>query len=402
MKYQLTIPPAAGTGTQTQLTVESSNWMGALSVALVQLGAKQIPRGKAICEVKQDGTILVRNPQDGREFRIRPVHKEARGTVVDKPGTELPRQRTPYGTMSFLEKELKQAENAALRNKESTSDFAAHAANPTDSSVRQTSAHPCMVFERSDIERRIEQHNEALRKAQERPGDGAPMMVRRNGDDNAQPVRFIKVVEVDRAPDTLTMLRVDLDALRHGTGPTHAVGPSEGQPPAGFEWFQEPFNHALTTSASLREMADRALRLALAALPCKGAIMVSRGGGDYDYSALAGIGQWSQEIGVARTIEGSPLEPVFSEGMSMAIDERPSRQFSTRLLAAPFAFIPRNALILAITNGTRTLGAIILADALSGSRFDSCALALGNYIATRVYADLEYWSRGQPQAQKQH
>jgi hypothetical protein len=387
MRFELTIAPDRDQGNAAVLTVEAPNWLAALQRALTQLGEQQIPRGKAVCEVKEDGAILVRNAVDGRRFHIRPVVPKAAAKPEPPPQTapERPQEarQTPFGTMTYLEAELS---NLRVPG-------GAQPLHPGAKKAPVTGGHPCMLFDKEEIARRIKAHEEDLRKAQERHDSAPPVMVSQLEKTSERKVRFIRVVDVDPpAHDTLTSLKVDLDELRRSSQAKARQGPMGKSPPKGFEWLQEPLEAALNASRSAEETADRTLRLALAALPSRSAVILLRRGEETVLAPVATLGQRGEGATAGRLeAKGTPLELPLLCGMSMVLDNSPDATLHARQLATWFGFQPRTVLVASITNGIRTLGVLLLADALGSDRYTATDLAAANYLAARVFADLEYW-----------
>jgi len=377
MRFELTIPPGSATGESAVLSVEAPNWLTALQTALSQVGEEQIPRGKAVCEIKDDGSILVRNPIDGRQFHIRPTLQTSE--AMPKAVEPKSRRHTPFGTMTYLEAELG-ARAAALA--------------PSLPKVKQPPAkrrnpHPCMVFDRQEIERRVIEEKLAIDKAKSRR-DSSPAIV---AIDNARDVRFIQVVDVEpKQSDTLTSLRVDLDELRDAAKEkvdSKATGP---RPPNGYEWLQEALDATLRTCRSAHDVATRTLPLLVAALPSRTAIALIRGLDDR-LSALHTLGHTidTGDLLAAKDVRETPLELPLLCGMSMVLDNSPDAVMPARELAPWIGYSPDSGLVAAITNGPRTLGVLLLADALGSKRFSASDLALANYVGAILFPQLEYW-----------
>ncbi len=381
MKFELTIPAAATASLPTLVRVEAPNWLAALQLALVSVGSAEIPKGKAVCDLREDGTILVRNVQDGREFYIRPLPVETEVIQVITPQPPAP----VHGTMTYLEAQLSEhtGEPPAEPLREISRETAA-------SRRARTAGHPCMVFNRQDIEERVKQQRDALVAS----GASLPRGPAPRGDTlppgQERPVHFIRVVDVPQAKrDTLSSLKVDLDALRRSSaGAGMAAGPA-GRAPAGFEWLDDPLDSALRNAASLAEMADRTLRLALAALPCRVALLAIADGAPDQLKVIAAIGDRAHRLTGKRLAEdGMLLSLVTRLGASLVLDNLPNQKLCTDLLAPLFGSSPQNALLAAVTSGDKTDGALVLADSLTSNRFLPADLAVANYIAGRLHAAL--------------
>ncbi len=380
MRFELTIPPGHSSDESAVLAVDAPNWLNALQSALSRMGEEQIPRGKAVCEIKDDGSILVRNPLDGRQFHIRPVHSEdiAPPTTIESGS----HRRTPFGTMTYLEAELGARAAAA----------APAIPRMEPSTTTRRNPHPCMVFDRREIERRVEAEQKAIAMARERR-DSSPAMVAL---DNARDVRFIQVVDVEsKQSDTLTSLRVDLDELRQAARSKSSDNIGGPRPPQGYEWLQEAMEATLRSCRSAEHVATRSLPLLLAALPSRTAVLYLRGSGD-DLTAMHTLGHTiiDDDSSKTRPVEGTPMELPLLCGMSMVLDNSPGGVMLASHLSPWLGYSPDSGLLAAITNGPRTRGILLLADALGAKRFSASDLALANYVGTTLFPQLEYWLGG--------
>ncbi|MBM4354981.1 MAG: GAF domain-containing protein [Deltaproteobacteria bacterium] len=385
MKFELTIPDAANQAPPTLVRVEATNWMAALQLALERVGSASIPKGKAVCDLREDGTILVRNVTDGREFYIRPLSVQTEVIEVVSPTPS--NGPTVHGTMTYLEAQL---QDAGLRPAvHQTSELTPVGARP----VRhvKTAGHPCMVFDRAEIEDRLRQQRD-LCAASGLPVSPGPVP---SGDTpvpgQERPVHFIRVVDVPQGKkDTLASLKVDLDALRRASKGT--AGPDAGPPraPAGFGWLDDPLDSALRRAGTLGEMADRTLRLALAALPSRIALLALADGSPDRLKVVAAIGERAHRLtGRLLAEDGMLLSLVSKLGASLVLDNLPSQELCTDLLAPLLGATPQNALLAALTSGESTSGALVLADSLTSNRFLPADLAVANYIAGRLHCALK-------------
>lgn len=380
MKFQLTIPPDQPQGHAAILSVDAPNWLSALQKALAQTGTAQIPKGKAVCEVKEDGSIVVKNALDGRHFFIKTLpttHEKLR--IPDVPKKREVR-KTPFGTMTYLEEELDKMKPAS----------AVPVGTATGKRGR-TGAHPCMVFDRAEIQDRLRKYEDVVRKAQEKSRRAPPAPVAA-ASSVQQPVKFIRVVDAPEKRDTLTELRVDLDALRNASNSVRNAGPAGERAPTGFEWVTDPLDAAARAARSMNELADLALRISLAALPSRHAVFLVKqlNGKWLDRVAAVGL---HRGIKLAETIEvdGTPFALVVNGSVSMVLDSDSAGPYSTAQLMPIFGYVPASALIAAVTSGARTLGAIVLAESNSSDRYETSELSVANYIAVRVFPVLEYW-----------
>ena len=343
------------------------------------MGEEQIPRGKAVCEIKDDGSILVRNPLDGRQFHIRPVQAEAE--PPQKPVEAKPRRHTPFGTMTYLEAEL--GARAAVASARPKLDV------PTP--IRRN-PHPCMVFDRKEIERRVEAEKKALDRARDRR-DSSPAMVAL---DNARDVRFIQVVDVEDKPsDTLTSLQVDLDELRQAASGKTSDNVGGPHAPKGYEWLHEALAATLRSCRSAENVATRSLPLLLAALPSRTAVLFLRTTGDKlkTFHTL-GLSMNTENSSEPRPVKGTPMELPLLCGMSMVLDNSAGGELLASHLSPWLGYSPDSGLLAAITNGPRTGGILLLADALGARAFSASDLALANYVGATLFPQLEYWLGG--------
>jgi hypothetical protein len=380
MKFELTIP-AATASLPTLVRVDAPNWLAALQLALLRVGSAEIPKGKAVCDIREDGTILVRNAVDGREFYIRPLPTETEVLEVISPEPPAP----VHGTLTYLEAQIS----------ENTSELQAvppRSTQPEPGEVRRvkTAGHPCMVFNRQEIEDRVRQQRDALAAS----GASVPRGPAPAGDTplpgQERPVHFIHVVDVPQSKrDTLTSLKVDLDALRRASAGAGSAATHGRNAPPGFEWLDEPLENALRRATSLAEMAERTLRLALAALPCRVALLALADGSPDQLKVVSAIGERAQRLaGKQLADDGMLLSLVCKLGASLVLDNLPTQKLCTELLTPLFGSTPQNALLAAVTSGDMTAGALVLADSLTANRFLPADLAVANHIAARLHAAL--------------
>jgi hypothetical protein len=357
------------------------SWLAALQKALAEAGSAQIPKGKALCEVKGDGTIVVKNAVDGKHFFIRPIVEHA--APPKRETRESARAATSFPTITYLEAELQH-----LRAAKAPPVPPPPPKNPTNPAI-ETAGHPCMTFNRAAIDRRLREYRASLTgsDALSEPLGPLPPAAPKTVPGEDRPVRFIKVVDVYRnTRDTLTTLRVDLDALRAASDQRKVGSAKERTVPEGFAWLDEPLESALTSAVSVGELADRTLRLALAAVPSKVALFLLKTPDKPELKVVSVVGgrfSGQDEIALEKD-DVPPLSALASGGVSMAL-EGSSGQFSTDMLASLLDETPRNALLAAITNGKHTLGGILLAESLATPRYSTLDLSVANYIAGRVY-----------------
>jgi len=379
VRFQLTIPPEAPQDEAAVLTVEAQNWLTALKKALAQQGARQIPKGKALCEIRADGTIIVRNAEDGRTFFIKNLPAEPEPVVHEKRSVQ---SATSYPTMTYLEAELQEMRRPTRPIPKS---------NGTERSDVETSGHPCMTFNKAEIDRRLREHRQQMLAQRQQAAEAANAGAGPAGavEGQERPVKFIQVVDVLRPkPDTLTTLRVDLDALRASADQGRVRTTHEKNAPEGFEWLQAPLEAVLSGSNSLTELADRTLRLSLAAVPSKVALFLLRAA-DHDGLRIISVvgGKYAQQVSIREKKGPTQVSVLASSGVSMAL-EGSSGQFSTGMLTSLLDDTPRNALMAAITSGFETQGALLLAESLASPTYESSDLSVASYIAGRVYTSL--------------
>ncbi len=381
MRFELTIPPLDACGPSAVVAVDAPNWLVALQKALAQVGEDQIPRGKAVCEIKEDGSIVVRNPVDGRQFHIRPV--EASIEINPAPPT-LPRRHTPFGTMTYLEAELGPGNHAG----EAPTPALFAMPQPLADKARGA-PHPCMVFDRAEIERRVKEESARADKAHRRR-DSAPAMV---AIDPGRDVRFIQVVDVDSTTsDTLTSLRVDLAGLRAAAAQRANEQGMAGQAPQGYSWLDEPLEAALASCRSAQDAGSRTLPLLLAALPSRSAmLLVPAGEGQLIPLTTLGHTKADAHRPQGRAVAGTPLELPVLCGMSMVLDNGPGAVIPAAQLAPWLGYPPDHGLVAAVTNGAHTYGVLLLAGPLAQVRYSASDLAVANWVAGRLFNQLEYW-----------
>ena len=369
MKFELTIPPTSPEDPSAVMTVEAPNWLAALQKALAQRGASQIPKGKAVCEVRADGTIVVRNAADGRTFFIRNLPTESK--APPKPEKHSVQLATSYPTITYLEAELKEMRNARGPSPPPL--------EPNESAV-QTSGHPCMTFSKAEIDRRLREHRAAQVAQREgrQPDEAEKRREKR--------VKFIQVVDVVKnTPDTLTALRVDLDMLRKASDHGKIRTTAERRAPEGFEWLSGPLESALSASTSLSLLADRTLRLSLAAVPSRLALFLLKSDCVDGLRIISVVGgKYSHDVDLPVNTGPTPVSALATSGVSMALEGGPG-QFSTEMLTSLLGHTPENALLAAITSGSHALGAILLAESIANPTYLSTDLSVSSYIAGRVY-----------------
>lgn len=376
MRFELTIPPSRGRE-GTVLTVEAPNWLEALRTALEQTGGRQIARGKAICEVKDDGTILVKDTETEDVFYLRTVTGPSDPTSTRRSR----RPQTIRHTMTYLDAELMQKaneKNAAARNA------------PPEAETPVSVNHPCIVMNKEEIDRRLRAHSVQQKVLNQIPVELTPVERPADPPRTRRPernVQMIHVVEV-AAPkkDTLTTLKVDLDALRAATNRSPGKASNVVQPPTGFEWLVPMLDNAWKSTSSVHELGDRALRLCLAALPCRLALFVVRQSSGQLYVEKA-IGEMAEHLSGQILSGPSGLTLACIENsLSIVADGRaPDSPYSVSNLERELGVRVRNAILSPMTDGQRSVGALVLADSLSGQPFEPTDLAVADYLGRSVF-----------------
>ena len=372
----MTIPPSRSRE-GTVLTVDAPNWLEALRTALEKTGGRQIARGKAICEVKDDGTILVKDAETEDVFYLR----TATGPSDPTSTRRSRRPQTIRHTMTYLDAELIQRaneENAASRV-------------PVPEPETPVSVnHPCIVMSKEEIDRRLRAHSN-LKKVMDRdPVQLTPMERPAEPPRPSRPernVQMIHVVEV-AAPkkDTLTTLKVDLDALRSAANRSPSPASGALPPPPGFEWLVPMLDNAWRSTAGVHELGDRTLRLCLAALPCRLALFVVRQSSGQLYLEKA-IGEMAEHLS-GQVLPGPPglISACIENSLSMVADGRaPESPYSVSNLERELGVRVRNAILSPMTDGHRSVGALVLADSLSGQPFEPADLAVADYLGRSVF-----------------
>jgi len=399
MKFELTMPPSGGADRSAIVVVEAPNWVAALSRALDRVGAAQIPKGKAVAEVKADGTIAVRNAANGEVFFIRPV--PAGSTRLDHPvqpaassppGTqpqvESPEPPQYHPTMTYLD-----AEVARQVGRTPTSGPPARLIETPPVSVRS----PCLIIPRIEIERRLK---EAGISPDIQDVARAPAETQSRGEEvpvwgQEQPVQMVHVVDVEvPARDTLTTLKVDLDALRDAAS-RQGSGKSVGSAPEGFEWLAGALQSALHGSRNAREIGERTLRLALAAVPSGAAAYLIRNPRSGVTSAIAAIGDETRCL-AGRAIIASigPVSACISGCLSMAMEAAAVEPYSLSMLSSETGLTLRNALLASLTNGRTSIGVLLLGNSLAKPAYSTLDLAVAAYTAAFSFVELQRLEAG--------
>ena len=360
------------------LTVEAPNWLEALRSALEQTGGRQIARGKAICEVKDDGSILVKNSETEDVYYLR--------TVTDPSDpTSTRRSRQPQAlrqTLSYLDAELVRQAREAQSPVQPPNSLAA---------TPVTVNHPCMVMSKEEIDRRLSEYAAADSAAGERgPGEPEPIQdtlgtARKRSERNVQMIRVVDVAIPKK--DTLTTLKVDLDALRDASSRGAVPSTDSNPPPAGFEWLSALLESAWQSTTTVHQLGDRTLRLCLAALPCRLALFVVRQGAGQLYVEAA-IGEMAEHLsGQLLTSASGLVAACIENSLSIVADGRsPESPFSISNLERELGVRIRNAILAPMTDGDTSVGALVLADSLSGAPFEAPDLAVANYLGRRVFS----------------
>lgn len=386
MLYELTIPPAGKRKSPRVLEIEAPNWLVALRRALQELGDPEIPRGKAMCEVRYDGTIVVDHPGDGRQFLIRTSRpKTQRSMPSVPPPVQAPASTLPY-IEAAIQEEVLRVDDSAPRAPRSLEN------EPVlDACKVPTGGHPCVVLDRSEVLRRFEaarkQAGQDARKwagtdtADDLGNDGVP--------DYARPVKNMPVVEID--PETnraLSALQVDLDSLRHQAMLRTPAASSRGAVLEAFNWILAPLQAALDHSSSSADMAERVMRLALAALPSRTGIVAL-----WDPSGTqrvhVGVGEFGALL-TGRTLnhpEGI-FNRVVHEGVSMVLGGGGREPLDIRRFYHDIGFVPNDALMVCICHGRVPHGTLALINSLSGQGYTADHLILVQAMAERLAGPL--------------
>ena len=161
MQFEITIPPTEKGDKALVVPVQAANWMSALKEAMKRLGVPAIPSGKALCEIRENGSIVVLNPLDNQRFFIRPMHDEE--TPPEESASPAP---APHGTLAYLEAALQEQTSPPGRT-----------ISEIRRRIRPPTRHPCLVLRRSDIEARLGSlGGTSLQQPRTRTGDSQPAM----------------------------------------------------------------------------------------------------------------------------------------------------------------------------------------------------------------------------------
>jgi hypothetical protein len=392
MKFEMTMPPSEAGGPSAIIEVEAPNWLAALSRALESVGAEQIPKGKAVAEIKSDGSVKVRNASNGQIFIIRnapppptPARPPAPAPAPPSAQASPPAAEPPLhmATMTYIDAEIvrQNAERVVAGPP-------ARALETPPVSVRS----PCLIISRSEIERRLKDRGvdlelvDAVRRPPEAPvATSAP-----TAPDSGQAVQMVHVVEVEApARDTLTTLKVDLDALRmaaEGKASTHA---RVGKAPEGFEWLEGALGPALAGARNTREVGERTLRLALAAVPSSFAAFLLRNSRSGVVSAAAVLGEDAACLmGRPLLNKGGPIAACVTGCLSIALEAAAVEPYTVAMLSEELGMAVRNALLASLTDGSRSRGVLLLGNSLARAAYNATDLGVAAFIAAVSHAEL--------------
>ncbi len=376
MRFELTIPPEQPHEDALVVSVEAPNWLAALSKVLRQTGGTQIPKGKALCEVKADGTIVVKDTVLEKVFylRVEPEEEEEQETPAPEPEV----LSTP--TITYLEADLKEKKLSAL-----PSDLLITPNPETPVSVN----HPCMVLPKAEIERRMSEQGRGVRDKPKSPAPRPPAPKDSAGAAAQQekPVQLIHVVEVEAtAADTLTTLKVDLDALREASNSPSPHTTETIVPPPGFEWLRQPVDSALAEANDASTLSDRALRLSMAALPCRLAAFISLDRDAQILSVTSALGELGEKlVGTRYDYADGLLAACLNTSLSAVLESAGTGPYSVNSFNKELGTNVKTAIIASVTDGRHTNGVLLLGDPLSGKHFTPVELAVANYLAMSVY-----------------
>lgn len=384
MRFELTIPPGQPYEDALVVPVEAPNWLAALSKVLKQTGGTQIAKGKALCEVKGDGTIVVKDTVYEKVFYLRPEPEE--GDPKQEPEADAAEPEiTATPTITYLEADLKEKKLGVPQTM---------APNPaTPMSVN----HPCMVLPKAEIQRRIGERKQAAP-----PKSAVPAVPATDSKDGAgpapkadKPVQLIHVVEVETTTaDTLTTLKVDLDALREASNSASPHTTENIVPPLGFEWLRQPVDSALAEADTPDVLAERTLRLSMAALPCRLTAFISLNPQTETLSVKCALGELGEQL-VGTTYDHSEglLAACLHNSLSAILEAAGGGPYSVDSLNRELGTDARTAIMASVTDGRQTSGVLLLADPLSGKHFTTTELAVANYLAMSVYCALQKCAR---------
>jgi len=198
---------------------------------------------------------------------------------------------------------------------------------------------------------------------------------------------MIHVVEVETTKhDTLTTLKVDLDALREASGalPPHTT--ETIVPPEGFEWLGQPVESAFVDASNTGELADRTLRLSMAALPCRLAAFIMLTPHTEILSVVAALGELGEHL-VGSRLDHSQglLSGCLESSLSAVLESTGGGPYSVTVLNRELGTNVKTAVIASITDGQQARGVLLLAGPLSGKHFTAIDLAVANFLAMSAH-----------------
>ena len=206
---------------------------------------------------------------------------------------------------------------------------------------------------------------------------------------------MIHVVEVETTTaDTLTTLKVDLDALREASNSPAPHTTETIVPPPGFEWLRQPVDSALAEADTPDVLAERALRLSMAALPCRLAAFISLDQETEVLSVKSALGELGEQL-VGTTYDHSEglLAACLHTSLSAVLEATGSGPYSVSSLNQELGTNVRTAIMASVTSGREASGVLLLADPLSGKHFRATELAVANYLAMSVYCAIQKCGR---------
>jgi hypothetical protein len=399
MLYEINVPPRTPHDEARVLQVEAANWLAALRKALQTMGDPEIPRGKALCDIRQDGTIAVDHPGDGRKFLIRPV----RG--VTQPALPAVRPEGPSNETTFpyieaaIQDEIRSrypAANPMVSNVPVRTPTGQHASRRLRAPGGSTGGHPCLVMDRAEVLRRFEAARSQTAQSTPVPESSgtpnrSPWADPVTGD---QPALNLPVVEVETSPgDSLSAVRVDLDSLRQQAALRTPSASTRGAMLASFNWVVGPLQAAIDQASSAQQMAENVLRLALAALPSRTAF-VALHIGDARQRIFSSVGEYSAHLQDRSLFAPNGVfRQIIATNVSMALGSDRNSAAELDRMQMDLGIRPNDALLVCMCQGSNPGGTLAILNSLDEGGYSADHLVLLQAVAERLVSPLFHMLR---------
>jgi len=371
----MTIPPGVPGISTLVLRLEAANWMAALRLGLAQIADEAARNGRLICEVMADGSVLARLASTGATYHIKKISEMTDSGLV----ASVLEASEGYGANRTLLMEEAQPASPPPRTEGVRSGGPVTGGTPRPNRLSDSSGHhPCMVFRKSDIEERLRLLGECgSARPESKPAENLP------GRD--QPVRCIPVVDVERKQkDGLSTIQSDLDEVRNAAFARSGQLPDSFRAPSGFEWVEDLLNGVLANSEGLSETANRLLRISLAAIPSKSALLLVSGPKER-LGVIASVGVESMVQGRGEVpLMGGLLQSLVRHNLSVVLDSTSQAPRSLSELRADLGVRAACAMLASLTSGKDSMGLLILIDSALGPHYATQDLAVATYLAARI------------------